>query len=147
MSGPNAAAAGTSPAQRLGIGEIGEHHARLPARADDFAGELFGLGARAVGVQHDGVAGLRQRERDGAADAAPRPGDQRRARQLLCRSSRLTPALVIRQSTFRRYPVFCREEYQCTGPYSNVFAGRTWSILDDEQRSSNSSLGLTSRVY
>jgi hypothetical protein len=47
----------------------------------DLAGELFSLGARMVGVQHNGIAFVRQRQRNRATDAARRTGDQRRPRQ------------------------------------------------------------------
>ena len=70
------------PAHRLGIGEIGEHHRGAATLRRNFTGKIFGLGARMVGVQHHGIAVMRQRERNRPADAPPRPGDQRRARHL-----------------------------------------------------------------
>ena len=91
-------------AQSLGIGKIGEYHARFAAGAHDLAGKFLGFGARTMRVQHHRVAGARQRKRNRPADAAPRPGDQRRARLCLVvrhPASSLPP--VIRQSIRRCY--------------------------------------------
>ena len=65
--------------QRLGrrfVGEVGRQQRGAAAEAADrLAGRGAGVAA-GVAVHRDVEAGLRQRERDGAADALRRPGDQ-----------------------------------------------------------------------
>jgi hypothetical protein len=70
-------------AQRLRVGEIGQHHVGLPAGFGDFPRHRFGVSARRIGVQHHGVTGARQSKRDRGADTAAAAGDQGRARRAL----------------------------------------------------------------
>ncbi len=62
-------------------GRLALRHGGTAAGVADLAGELFRLGARAIGVHHHGIAGARERQRDGAADPLGAAGDQRRARR------------------------------------------------------------------
>ena len=60
---------------RRGIGDVADMDQRLAARRLDLARDGLGLGAVAARIDHDGRAALRQRQRDRAADIAPRAGD------------------------------------------------------------------------
>ena len=71
-------------AQACRVREIGEYHRRASARLHDVVRQFFGVGARVKRVQHHRIAGMRQCQRDGAADPAPCPGDQGRARRGCC---------------------------------------------------------------
>ncbi len=58
-----------------GVGDIADMNERLAAPGLDLASDGIRFGAVAAGIHQNGRAGLRQRQRDGAADIAPRPGD------------------------------------------------------------------------
>ena len=59
----------------LGVGDVADMDQRLAASGLDLARDRFRLGAVAARIDEDGRAAFRQRQRDRAADVAPRAGD------------------------------------------------------------------------
>jgi hypothetical protein len=61
------------------VSEVGLHHRGTSAAIRDLGNQAIGLGARASHLHRDRVAVLRQRQRDGAADALAAASDERGA--------------------------------------------------------------------
>ena len=58
-----------------GVGDIADMDQRLAALGRDLARNRICFGAIAARIDQNGSAALRQRQRDGTADVAPRAGD------------------------------------------------------------------------